>query len=57
MFRDLIPGLSIDELRCRFLGVTLGDGEDAAAVASGEGLMGRQSNAGWVPFLWFQSGH
>ena len=33
------PELSIDELRCCFFGVVLGD-EGAAAVAGGDGLMG-----------------
>ena len=44
--------MSIDELRCRFLDITLGDSEDAAAVAGGEGLMGGESNgSGGGPFF------
>ena len=40
-----LPELSINELRCRFFGVSLGD-EGAAAVAGGDGLMegGGESN-------------
>ena len=36
------PELSIDELRCRFLGVV--DGDDAVAVAGGAGFVGGDSN-------------
>ena len=52
VFVDLIPELSIDELRCRFLGVV--DGDDAVAVAGGAGFVGGDSNGsggGWVPFF------
>ena len=55
MFWDLIPELSIDELRCRFFGVVLGD-EGVAAVAGGDGLIGGESNrsrGGGSLFLWY----
>ena len=42
----------MDELRCRFFGVV--DGDDAAAVTGGAGLVGGDSNGsggGWVPFF------
>ena len=38
------PELSIDELRCRFLGVVDGDEIAAVAVAGGAGLVGGDSN-------------
>ena len=64
-FLCLSPELSIDELRCRFLGVALGDGEVAAAcgssLAGGEGLMAGESNGSGGGdrslFRWLQNGH
>ena len=43
MFWTSSPELSIDELRCRFLGVVDGD-EEVTAVAGGDGLIGGESN-------------
>ena len=40
------PELSIDELRCHFFGVVLGDG--VAAIAGGDGLIGGESNGSRV---------
>ena len=57
----------MEELRCRFLGVVVGDEnvtvEVTAAVsdslADGEGLSDGESNSSgrWVPFLMVLSGH
>ena len=48
------PELSIDELRCRFLGVV--DGDDEVAVAGGAGLVGGDSTGsggGVGPFFFW----
>ena len=42
----------MDELRCRFFGVVLGDEGVVAVAGGGDGLIGGESNGsgGWVPF-------
>ena len=62
MFRDLIPELSIEELRCRFLGVVEGEetvdevaGGGGGGGGGGEGLPAGASNGsrgGSLFWLW-----
>ena len=56
IFRDLIPQLSMDELRCHFFGDEEGE-VVAAATGGGVGLVGGASNSsgGGVPSLYVVS--